>query len=66
MDPVKLIENNGDVYGRSTSDDGRTAAAYVADMIRYKQGLQAGSRHHPGAGNRRGDSGRRLTRIHGC
>ena len=37
MDPFKLIEQDGHFYGRGTSDDKFMAAAFVANLIRYKQ-----------------------------
>jgi len=36
-DPFKLIEQDGYLYGRCTSDDKFMAAAFVANLIRYKQ-----------------------------
>jgi acetylornithine deacetylase/succinyl-diaminopimelate desuccinylase-like protein len=36
-DPFKLVEQDGYFYGRGTSDDKFMAAAYVANLIRYKQ-----------------------------
>jgi acetylornithine deacetylase/succinyl-diaminopimelate desuccinylase-like protein len=36
-DPFKLIEQDGYYYARGSSDDKYMAAAFVANMIRYKQ-----------------------------
>ena len=36
VDPFKLIEQDGYFYGRGTSDDKFMAAAFVANMVRYK------------------------------
>ena len=37
VDPFKLIEQDGYFYGRGTGDDKFMAAAFVANLIRYKQ-----------------------------
>jgi acetylornithine deacetylase/succinyl-diaminopimelate desuccinylase-like protein len=37
VDPFKLIEQDGYYYGRGTGDDKFMAAAFVANLIRYKQ-----------------------------
>jgi acetylornithine deacetylase/succinyl-diaminopimelate desuccinylase-like protein len=37
FDPFKLIEQDGYYYARGSSDDKYMAAAFVANMIRYKQ-----------------------------
>src|ERR1044072_4171130 len=37
FDPFRLIEQDGYYYGRGTSDDKYMAAAFVANLIRYKQ-----------------------------
>src|SRR6185295_7254024 len=37
MDPFKLTEQDGHFYGRGTTDDKYMAAAFVANMARYKQ-----------------------------
>jgi len=36
MDPFKLIEQDGYFYGRGTSDDKAMAAAFIANLIRYR------------------------------
>jgi acetylornithine deacetylase/succinyl-diaminopimelate desuccinylase-like protein len=36
-DPFKLIEQDGYYYGRGTGDDKYMAAAFVANLIRYRQ-----------------------------
>ncbi len=41
IDPFKLIEQDGYYYGRGTGDDKFMAAAFVANLIRYrKEGYQ--------------------------
>jgi acetylornithine deacetylase/succinyl-diaminopimelate desuccinylase-like protein len=37
IDPFKFTEQDGYYYGRGTSDDKYMAAAFVANLIRYKQ-----------------------------
>lgn len=37
VDPFKLIEQDGYYYGRGSGDDKFMAAAFVANLIRYKQ-----------------------------
>jgi acetylornithine deacetylase/succinyl-diaminopimelate desuccinylase-like protein len=36
-DPFKLVENDGFFYGRGTGDDKLMAAAFVSNLIRYKE-----------------------------
>ncbi|MBI5071058.1 MAG: M20/M25/M40 family metallo-hydrolase [Deltaproteobacteria bacterium] len=37
FDPFKLVEQEGYLYGRGVSDDKYMAAAFVANLIRYRQ-----------------------------
>jgi acetylornithine deacetylase/succinyl-diaminopimelate desuccinylase-like protein len=37
VDPFKLVEQDGYFYGRGTGDDKYMAAAFVTNLIRYKQ-----------------------------
>src|SRR5205807_6051558 len=37
VDPFRLIEQDGYYYGRGTGDDKFMAAAFLANLIRYKQ-----------------------------
>ena len=51
-DPFKLVEQDGYFYGLGTADDKFMAAAFVANLIRYKQeGVEARSRHRCRLGN---------------
>ena len=59
FDPFKLIEQDGHFYGRGTSDNKTMAAAFVANLIRYKQeGYRPDARYH-----RRSGDGRRDPRL---
>jgi Peptidase family M20/M25/M40 len=63
FDPFKLIEQDGYYYARGSGDDKFMAAAFVTNMIRYKQeGYKPDRDIILGAGDRRGDSGRQCAR----
>jgi acetylornithine deacetylase/succinyl-diaminopimelate desuccinylase-like protein len=56
VDPFKLTEQDGYFYARGSGDDKYMAAAFVANLIRYKQeGYQTRSRYHHRARDRRGN-----------